>query len=692
VLRATGPLVFVLLGPAAHLGAQSVPLRVQVVDREGRPAAGLRVLAQRRLPGIEPERSEAVTAGADAVATFPQWVVGSDKATVELRVAMLGPSPRRVVDLAHGLELPVRLQLPAVHALDVALHMADGTDLPAPLAANLEVIAVADDAAEVGSEPVQLRARLDGAHHRVFPVALGVPVRLRTEPLFVGTRDEPAWTDAAVPHAIDWRMPTDLVALVGRMLPSDSQDPSTWRITVTLDGRDRLRGFAARDGTFAAAFLGARPERTETWIGKTPTLLISVAAPIQASAEPVLAQPLAPGRNELGEIRLRDDPLWVAGTLRLDGKPVPAGTVVRCTLLFTKPFPGPYLPIAVRTDAGGRFAVRAPLPPDCKVVVDGPGPDYRTVGNNRFAPGSSEVVVDLERQVHLAIDVLFDDARLADPKGYHIGLRREQDGKVFGTLLEPKPGTPAGTMTGRWRGTAGGTFRLWFQLRATGEVLGVDPRPIEIEQPFLGRSRTLPALDLRGRLRLLRVRAALPPADPHAVRELFLRPATGGAWTRTWLGPATDHVVAAPVDVIAFGTDVRFEQHLACEGELLLAARPATRVTVRIEPAPRPLKDGCALELEASHPLCNDGEPTPYPGMFTRTVGQDGSAVLGLPFAGAWQVQLWVKGHGAAPIAVGDPIEVSVGNDTDRAVTHRVPPASLDPYSRRDAPRRNERL
>jgi hypothetical protein len=162
------------------------------------------------------------------------------------------------------------------------------------------------------------------------------------------------------------------------------------------------------------------------------------------------------------------------------------------------------------------------------------------------------------------------------------------------------------------------------------------------------------------------------------LRTLFLRPAGGTSWSRHWLAASGDYAVAGPVDVTMFGSDLRLEQHLGCEGELVLAARPATRVTVRVEPPPPALQAGCELELEATHPTGGGFEVAP--GIFTRGLAADGSATLGLPFDGIWQVQLWVGRTGAPRAPVGEPVEVRVAGEVESAASLKVGPAAFGPY------------
>src|SRR5437867_3204079 len=105
------PRCLAVLAFACLLPAQQPPaLRCQVVDAAGVPQPGLRVIGTLHVAGAEPWRMEATTAGDDAIATFQPFAADvGQKGTVELAVAMLGATPRKVVDLAGADGEPVRI-------------------------------------------------------------------------------------------------------------------------------------------------------------------------------------------------------------------------------------------------------------------------------------------------------------------------------------------------------------------------------------------------------------------------------------------------------------------------------------------------------------------------------------------------------------------------------------------------------
>ncbi|HLQ38007.1 MAG TPA: hypothetical protein VK348_09405 [Planctomycetota bacterium] len=662
--------------PAQEGPSPVVPLRCQVVDQDGRPVAGVAIAAARYCSGHDPELVEARTEGAEGLATFPQWRHG-DSGSVELSASIVGAAPHRTVDLGKQSEI-ARITLPACGIIALDLRFADGSRLPAPLAAATQVQVIATDQVTLGGAAIpQFKLDADG-HARIGPVARGHPLRLSVRPGAIGMeRTEAALGQDEATRELKWQLPADVVLLHGQVAGLDQATMTSAPLTLTIARSDGTQtgssGSLGADGSFATVLPG-------TWIDTSPR----IEAKLGTDRSLVLTQRLlVAGANDFGRVQLVLEPVLLTGTLLVDDQPAIAPYPVGCQAPPPLQLPGQNLsasqvfrlPLRLVPLGNGRFEVRGQpgAGGDLQLVV---AREWVVDGPTRFAAGTQNVVVKLKHPPAIKLDLMVDDTAHGEPQRLAACLLRQADGREFGTLFAKTPPGTAAVLSAVWPGVPGGGYHLIVRLPATGEVVYEGAQPFTVPSPALVESRTLPSIDLRGRLRTLRLMVAMTPTPPGGWRVLLLRPAGDGPWRQSSVAASSEFTVAGPVDLLVGGNDLWCERQRAVTGEVHLALQAVPATTVRVKPAPPALARKYELMLVAEHDSTVDGEFAAagmLPGRTSARLGADGTAPLLLNLPGLWRIQLCVVWRGTANKIddLGPPLEVTVTGP--QAGTHDLP-------------------
>lgn len=622
---------------------ERAPLRVQVLDAEGRPRQGVRVVGY-RLRGQEAAvRGEAVARGDDAIAVLP-WSVGEDGA-VELHLLVASAEPRRVIDLARAAPGPVPMRLPPVGALRIEFTRADGSPLPAALRSSLSVETPLATS-RIAARAEVLQAALEDGVAVLQPVALGAECTLHARGVDLPPRRERP-LDAGE-RVVRWPFPADTVFVVGKLRPPPPVGGSR-RLAVQVGMETQSRGYSVRtgaDGSFAVAL-------PADFAGTLPCIDLRELP----DGGPVRLPPLRlqTGDNDLGVVLLPAPTELLAGRIELDGEPPPPGFVLAWTPLGGEQG---QLPLAMRPiaiGAGGAFRIDAAVAGLRAIRLACPDRRFLLAEPCEYAPGTRGVVVRIATRPVLSLDVLVDDPALADARWLVVALRRRSDGREFGSPLAPKVGA-ADRVQATWHAVGGDDFTVRARLVATGEVLHDGGDGVAIEGPSLQRSRELAPLDLRGRLHALRVLVDAPPT--RGARHVYVRRSGGKEWRALGNGGQRfDTVVGGPVDLALVDDDLWLERASGVLGECRLIPQPAAAVRVRLRVPPPPLP-GHELRVRAIPPA--DEFARMGAGWSAAAIGADGSAVVHCNRPGAWALRLEAVPAGGRPVELGDPVPIEI--------------------------------
>jgi hypothetical protein len=237
------------------------------------------------------------------------------------------------------------------------------------------------------------------------------------------------------------------------------------------------------------------------------------------------ARTLQPGRNDLGDLALREDPLVCSGRLTIDsGDLPPVGLIIE---RYEAQAGGEGRWVSEQTQqhvqADGQFEVRRELPPGRYRMRTSPGA-YLPIHPLEFNLGTQDVLLELQRGSELRATCLLPPGI----ENHMLRLRLEPRQSAV-----PAPGVPESArrddpLRGQWFGPTG--MLRWSGLRAGDYSLHVElpgmPEPVltiaDIVLPLAATDQRLGAIDLRERIAALQLVLQWPPEVAAPVNQSLM--------------------------------------------------------------------------------------------------------------------------------------------------------------------------
>ena len=463
----------------------------------------------------EHQRFDSGAAQGQAVA---QW-------TLRVPIPSLAVEPVRV-DAQNPPAEPVEIRLPPTGKLAVRV-LFDGKPVR-----GVEALECRDAAVPETSERLRLLQGIGADGFARFPhVALGKT--------FLITQSQggldwdlaapgPTLPDQLAEHTLD--LDSGLTLVIGRVLAADGTPERERRFALEYDsdagGGSGMPVHTDADGRFVTVLSRASAKRQKTAMRRFVVVdYRALAVPLRAVAA---ARTLEPGRNDLGDLTLRQDPLVCSGRLTIDDGELPqVGLIIE---RYETPARGEPRWVSEQTQQhvqpDGRFEVRRELPPGRYRMQPGPGP-YRPIAPLEFALGAKDVLVALQRGAELRAICLLP----AGIENHMLRLRLAPK-----QPLSRAPGLPETTRRDdplrgqgygedgvfRWSGLEASEYSLHVELPGILEpILTID----EVVLPLPATDQRFAAIDLRERIALLQLALQWPGgvADP-ASKNLMVFP------------------------------------------------------------------------------------------------------------------------------------------------------------------------
>lgn len=400
------------------------------------------------------------------------------------------------------------------------------------------------------------------------------------------------------------RMPADASLMAGRVLGEDGA-PFQGDVTVRFEGQRGSGGSGlSLDGE--GRFLVPVPD----WVGRTPSILLYEQGRHQAprrEAEVVLRGPLVPGRNDLGDLVLRQPPLLVAGQVVVAAGVLATDILGHVFVELERCAPGERESwqqaheFGARLDAEGRFEVRGHARGQkFRILVRGncaPQPP------REFVPGTADL--RLEVTAGSTVSATF----LVTPSWENLSYRlvaaaadgnAEQDWRQT-SRERGWPSQDAQRIAVGWSGLAAGAYRLLVGCP------GQDPLVDLVVEVPAGGPATDPRLrdiDLGGRVRAVVVRVT------DAVGKRFVGKATVALRGRIetgaqWHGQPFDEqsgdgerfLLSQPTDMLVAAEGHRGVVVAGVFADTTVALLPAPKVTLHWVDAPA-LPEGVTVGLQ----------------------------------------------------------------------------------------------
>jgi hypothetical protein len=630
-------------------------LHVRVVDAGGAPVAGVDVMLRETNPARQSEVGIGTTdARGCFVRPHAQELAAAD-ATREFAVFAKFPGGECAPVTVEVTEPPteVLLRLPAAGRVVVHVRDADGAPIDPALLGNGRV-QLATWRERPANEQVESagsvagEVRIDARGDALFAaVAFDCFVKARVDTwLHSEVAPGPTLTEPQI--ELTARERAGDVVFTGVLIDADGQPLREREYQLLCNYANGGNGSTARTdaaGRFRLC-LSDHPA------GQRVTLVFDTG--IVRNGDPMAAE-LPPrdatkGRNELGEVRLARHAVLAQG--RVVAEPLPA----RMPNLSFQRKRGPVWdgePNLWPEWKGASFTVRSGIPvgTPMRLTVQG---DFLPIAPIEFAAGATDLEIALRRGGSVAA-TLFVDAD-TPVRQLRVRLARaDENGKdaESATSQEPNRAGADGKTALVWPGLAPGKYRLIVQCAGAAEpTLVVDA--LDVGEGPCADPR-LQAIQLRGRVRALAIRALTADGTALIARDAFVI-ARGGDH---WFGYSLDSGVvtlgaSAPLDVlvVAPGHRAAFVDGVFESRTIALESAAPTMFAVEL---PTPLPEGvrCALRLWPRSALPKEARlslSTGWSGVgadkfFSEecSVGVDGRASVPVRLAATFTVELLVR-------------------------------------------------
>ncbi|MCB9833285.1 MAG: hypothetical protein H6807_12505 [Planctomycetes bacterium] len=411
-------------------------VEVAVVDRAGRPLAGapveFRVASSAPLASAAALRTRVRTAGPGGRAWLPLLRRADDPegSGVVMLGGLLGEAVGRPIDAAAPPTQPIRLVAPATGSV---LVRRQGPRLPGPPRRRsllIEEAGAAGTTTDHGGLLHRAGLLLDfaGESLRVDFVAIGLDLRLGLVPealapdatVTVRTRG-PSRAGELVTIDLEAAPEDERLVFVGRLLDEDDRPLGEARVVPRITGRDGADDHRARssppqptdiEGRFAFALPPVDESMRQGF--EEPELVLVVTATDDSLREYRCPIGLGPGRQDLGDLRPRSQPLLVAGQVR-DG----LGRGVPGVRISARPYHRGDRSdrprgrrFLTRSDAEGRYLIRGDGGPGEILVRPEAGARF---GESRIVlTGSHDVDFVVTRLATLRATILAADPAILD--------------------------------------------------------------------------------------------------------------------------------------------------------------------------------------------------------------------------------------------------------------------------------------
>lgn len=634
-------------------------LHVRVVLADGRPASGIQVMATR-----EPDKAQfgiGITDGEGHTCYHHLQQLAGDQATVrlELRALFPGGACEPVVIDATDPPAEVLLRLPRCGSLVVRVLDADGQPVDPSLLEDARVrLTLWSDRPTDRYDESNVTGRgdapIDPRGNATFP-AVAFDQLLRAE---MGHRTQSPMVpgpSVAEPRAelVLREDPTHAV-FTGVLLDAEGQ-PYVGAYQFALHYQNGMSGNGGRtdaNGRFRLGLGGHAVGQRAT--PSFDTLVHSRQTGATALAAELPAREVTKGTNDLGEVRLAPHAVLARGRFVGDDLPERLPVQLQFEVRRNETWDTEWNLQPVWSDHA--FTVKSRIPPGTPMRLRVNTDVFLPVAPIEFRAGATDLVIPLQRGGSVSAWFLVDAGTPTDDLRFDL--------RVGGT--PPPTGYAARDMRDRWRGSQaidGKLGRSWSGLVPGSYLLEVhapgSPQPlvaidaIEVTDGPCEDGR-LQAIDLRGRLRAVTVRATAADGSAIASREAVVIVRDGSSWTGHHLGSgAVTFAATGPVDLLVVAP--RHEMAIldgvfASRTVALAAAAPATLV---IE-WPEALPAGITARLSATPDVTvqkqaylslDTGRGMPATTWFEENpeVAGDGRATLSGRFRGEHRLQLHLR-------------------------------------------------
>jgi RNA polymerase sigma factor (sigma-70 family) len=577
---------------------REVGLRIEVVDRSGRPLAGVPVALQDLVPGNgRPAWGLAiwrgVTAGAGGVAQIPGAEVRQLTSSVpsmrraELAVALgLADAGSEIVpiDLASLPRDPVRLTLPATGRMHLRLTTPDGAPLLEPASIGIgpdvrhpmfEMRGAAWLWLPVANGTIEIDRVGLGAHYSIYLAVDGDERRDTVAKVAGPTRE-----DETVEVTLAAGPPSTVV--VGRLLRPDGEPLRAWPVRakydITLNSHERLVE-TEEDGTFRlplAVYLfeyDGRPGKSPARPGSSTTSQLTLTPDHAGELDPALAsisigrkltsEELEPGVHDLGDLQLGAASMIVAGrVVDSDHHPRTDVDIVveqkRDGAGFMRNVGG----VHGRTKEDGSFAIQgAPLPWPLRLVAR--GDDCFLAQPLDFACGAKGLEVVVEKAGELRGTLLVDAGVPLDD----VTLEVSNDFVTYGSWFQDPSENVELAADGHFRvgrlHAARGSLLVALGRRSYGRptyepILTIDD--VVVKAGEVCDDRRVQTIDLRGTLRPLEITVRDDAGAPLARAVMQITPNGGDTATPASRSEKTDATGVARYAALAATYDIAVER------------------------------------------------------------------------------------------------------------------------------------
>jgi len=688
-------------GPAQVRLAADLDVRVQVVDEQGRPVAGVPVALRERRGAAHTDHITARTDEPQGLAVlrharpFLQRTAGSSPVFVVAVPGIFDPPVERPIDLQHSSPQILKLVLPPTGSCEVVVGDPSGEPILGEVRVHLRFAPRGSDSRPESAPPGETFLSGEGGRVLFEHVALGrdlVGAVTHHRALSSEEIRGPGPTRAGERVQLRAGLGSDLAIWRGRLLDPSGAALGSATAFARLEATDpdsQFEGTAgawtvrtAEDGRFSVVTvpIAQRPERLVVAV----YALSDRGVPVSVARVPAPAD-VGAGARELGDFLLRELPVVVEGeVVDARGEPV-AGATVMPTLHVAADAPQPAV---VRwpprhnfmlTDRSGRFELRGEVP-SVQIAL---------AARKGGLTGEPLVVTTGARGVRLVLEpggviegrVLLDPDVLDTPILVEVALV----GPAPKVAVRPGEGPSRLGADGRFAvlGLAPGMYAVRIVHEATARELGT-VSGVAVASGETTRDPRLDPLDLRRASRFVELTLVDEWGTPVPGARVFSRPSgdvqAGWLCTQAPGGRVKVLADARPLDVSIAASGFLTKELEGVDGAQRVMLSRAGQLRFQIAaglslPVP-PLHLGIELmPLDAARPS-QPGEWGPV------RFDERGRASCEIPRTGRLQVQLCVQldsdSSGSVRLLEGTPevIEVAAGGG-DQFVEIRFDPDHL---------------
>jgi len=272
--------------------------------------------------------------------------------------------------------------------------------------------------------------------------------------------------------------------------------------------------------------------------------------------------------------------------------------------------------------------------------------------------GDTGITIPLRTAGTVVASLYFDDPKLAQKLTTQCrrdgGPEPDQHDRFLQLLSRQVGGVQQdGGLLMQWHGLEPGTYTL------TVACAGVEEPLVEVPGLVVGsgpcEDPRLEAIDLRGRLRSIEIRATGPDGAPIVDRDAFVLVPGGEEAVGYNLGNGVVELVTpTSVDLMVYAPGLSAVERRAVSASQTIALPAAPLATLQVE-LPQPLPDGVHLELRftavrdvprRSRVTLDTGRDMPLEGLFVEAVrvGADGRASVPVRWPGEYRVHGEITG------------------------------------------------